>query len=96
MGFDCAHRSALDAMGFDYVHRSAVDIVIVDVLLRYITHLDCDYRRMDEHDQYESIGLDDSLEDERNLDETMADRRVVEVEPNARDVRTGVADDKKS
>lgn len=40
MGFDCAHRSALDAMGFDYVHRSAVDIVIVDVLLRYITHLD--------------------------------------------------------
>jgi len=49
---------------------------------------------MDEHDQYESIGLDDSLEDERNLDETMADRRVVEVEPNARDVRTGVADDK--
>lgn len=36
--------------------------------------LDCsDYRRMDEHDQYESVGLDDSLEDERNLDETMAD-----------------------
>ncbi|AQL06357.1 hypothetical protein ZEAMMB73_Zm00001d047411 [Zea mays] len=33
----------------------------------------CDYRRMDEHDQYESVGLDDSLEDERNLDETMAD-----------------------
>jgi hypothetical protein len=40
MGFDCVHRSALDAMGFDYVHRSAVGIVIVDVLLRYITHLD--------------------------------------------------------
>ncbi|ONM05459.1 hypothetical protein ZEAMMB73_Zm00001d032590 [Zea mays] len=33
----------------------------------------CDYQRMDEHDQYESVGLDDSLEDERNLDETMAD-----------------------
>uniref|UniRef100_A0A804NQC4 Uncharacterized protein n=1 Tax=Zea mays TaxID=4577 RepID=A0A804NQC4_MAIZE len=32
-----------------------------------------DYRRMDEHDQYESVGLDDSLEDERNLDETMVD-----------------------
>ncbi|AQL06360.1 hypothetical protein ZEAMMB73_Zm00001d047411 [Zea mays] len=39
------------------------------------THLNYgnDYRRMDEHDQYESVGLDDSLEDERNLDETMAD-----------------------
>jgi hypothetical protein len=35
---------------------------------------DCsDYRRMDEHGQYESVGFDDSLEDERNLDETMAD-----------------------
>jgi hypothetical protein len=57
---------------------------------------DCsDYRRMDEHDQYESADLDDSLEDERNLDETMVDWRVAEVKPNARDVRTGAADDKK-
>ncbi|KAG6571761.1 DNA replication licensing factor MCM2, partial [Cucurbita argyrosperma subsp. sororia] len=30
-----------------------------------------DYRRMDDHDQYESLGLDDSLEDERDLDQIM-------------------------
>ncbi|PON91754.1 DNA replication licensing factor Mcm [Trema orientale] len=44
-----------------------------------------DYRRMDEHDQYESIGLDDSLEDERDLDQIMADRKAAESELDARD-----------
>lgn len=46
---------------------------------------------MDEHDQYESVGLDESLEDERDLDQIMADRRAAEVELEARDIRTGVA-----
>jgi DNA replication licensing factor MCM2 len=44
---------------------------------------------MEEHDNYESVDLDDSLEDERNLDEIIADRRAAEVELDARDVRTG-------
>lgn len=43
---------------------------------------------MDEHDQYESVGLDDSLEDERDLDQIMADRRAAEIEL---DTREGVA-----
>ena len=50
---------------------------------------------MDEQDQYESVGLDDSIEDERNLDEIMADRRAAEAELHARDVRTGVTADRK-
>ncbi|KAJ1256440.1 hypothetical protein BS78_K026400 [Paspalum vaginatum] len=54
-----------------------------------------DYRRLDEHDQYESVGLDDSLEDERNLDEIIADRRAAEAELDARDVRTGAPADRK-
>lgn len=45
---------------------------------------------MDEQDQYESLGLDESLEDERDLDQIMADRRAAEVELDARDIRTGV------
>ena len=48
-----------------------------------------DYRRMDEHDQYESVGLDDSMEDERDLDQIMADRRAAEAELDVRDVRSG-------
>ncbi|KAK1381643.1 DNA replication licensing factor MCM2 [Heracleum sosnowskyi] len=47
-----------------------------------------DYRRMEEHDQYESLGLDESLEDERDLDQIMADRRAAEVELEARDAAT--------
>ncbi|XP_057950035.1 DNA replication licensing factor MCM2 [Malania oleifera] len=47
-----------------------------------------DYRRMEEHDQYESVGLDESLEDERDLDQIMADRRAAEIELDARDART--------
>ncbi|KAL7241379.1 hypothetical protein ACSBR2_006902 [Camellia fascicularis] len=46
-----------------------------------------DYRRMDEHDQYEPVGLDESLEDERDLDQIMADRRAAELELEARDGR---------
>lgn len=42
---------------------------------------------MDEHDQYESVGLDESLEDERDLDQIMADRRAAELELEARDGR---------
>ncbi|KAL6188325.1 hypothetical protein ACLB2K_039718 [Fragaria x ananassa] len=44
-----------------------------------------DYRRMDEMDQYESVGLDDSAEDERDLDQIMADRRAAELELDKRD-----------
>ncbi|KAJ0740531.1 putative DNA helicase [Helianthus annuus] len=51
-----------------------------------------DYRRMEEHDQYESVGLDESLEDERDLDQIMADRRAAEMELDARD---GVASQRK-
>ncbi|KAG6651442.1 hypothetical protein CIPAW_06G111400 [Carya illinoinensis] len=46
-----------------------------------------DYRRMNEHDQYESMGLDDSLEDERDLDQIMRDRRAAELELDTRDGR---------
>lgn len=46
-----------------------------------------DYWRMDEQDQYESVGLDDSLEDERDLDQIMQDRRAAELELDAREVR---------
>ncbi|XVE91023.1 hypothetical protein DITRI_Ditri20bG0122800 [Diplodiscus trichospermus] len=46
-----------------------------------------DYRRLDAPDQYESIGLDESLEDERDLDQIMQDRRAAELELDARDTR---------
>jgi len=46
-------------------------------------------------DLYESVALADSLEDERNLDEIMADRRAAEAELDARDVRTGAAVERK-
>ncbi|KAL6969175.1 DNA helicase [Sarracenia purpurea var. burkii] len=44
-----------------------------------------DYQRMAEHDRYESLGLDDSLEDERDLDQIMADRRAAEEELDAKE-----------
>ncbi|XP_008798359.1 DNA replication licensing factor MCM2 [Phoenix dactylifera] len=53
-----------------------------------------DYRQMDEQDQFESVGLDDSMEDERDLDQIMADRRAAEIELDARDTRTGAAERK--
>ncbi|CAI9768795.1 unnamed protein product [Fraxinus pennsylvanica] len=46
-----------------------------------------DYRRMNEQDQYESVGLDDSMEDERDLDQIMADRRAAEMELEAKEAR---------
>nr|ACN78877.2 minichromosome maintenance 2 protein [Pisum sativum] len=46
-----------------------------------------DYRRMDEADQFESVGLDDSVEDERDFDQIMEDRRAAEVELDTRDGR---------
>ncbi|XWS20690.1 hypothetical protein CRYUN_Cryun31cG0124500 [Craigia yunnanensis] len=46
-----------------------------------------DYRTMDAHDQYESMGLDESMEDERDLDQIMQDRRAAELELDARDSR---------
>ncbi|MCD9641541.1 MCM DNA helicase complex subunit [Datura stramonium] len=45
-----------------------------------------DYRRMGEADQYESLGLDDSLVDDRDLDQIIADRQAAEVELDTRDV----------
>ncbi|KAF7839448.1 DNA replication licensing factor MCM2 [Senna tora] len=49
-----------------------------------------DYQRMDEHDQYESIGLDDSLEDDRDMDKRMEDRRAAEMELETRDGRISI------
>ncbi|OMO57142.1 Mini-chromosome maintenance, DNA-dependent ATPase [Corchorus capsularis] len=46
-----------------------------------------DYRRLDDNDQYESIGMDDSMEDERDLDQIMQDRRAAELELDTRDAR---------
>lgn len=42
---------------------------------------------MDEHDQYESLGLDDSLEDERDFDQIIRDRRAAEIELENRDAQ---------
>lgn len=42
---------------------------------------------MEDNDQYESVGLDDSLEDERDLSQIMEDRRAAEMELEARDDR---------
>lgn len=54
-----------------------------------------DYRRMEEQDQYESLGLDDSMEDERDLDQIMADRRAAEMELDAREARFGISSQRK-
>lgn len=42
---------------------------------------------MGEQDNYERVGLDDSVEDERDLDQIMADRRAAEIELDAREAR---------
>ncbi|RWV82133.1 hypothetical protein GW17_00056397 [Ensete ventricosum] len=54
-----------------------------------------DYRRMDDQDRYDSVGMDDSMEDERDLDQIMADRRAAEMELDAREGRTGGIHDRK-
>ncbi|KAL0358212.1 UNVERIFIED_CONTAM: DNA replication licensing factor MCM2 [Sesamum calycinum] len=46
-----------------------------------------DYRRLGQQDRYESLGIDDSMEDERDLDQIMADRRAAEIELEAREAR---------
>lgn len=46
-----------------------------------------DYRGMGEQDQYEGLGIDDSLEDERDLDQIMADRRAAELELDTKEAR---------
>ncbi|CAA2977885.1 DNA replication licensing factor MCM2 [Olea europaea subsp. europaea] len=46
-----------------------------------------DYRGMNDQDQYESVGLHDSMEDERDLDQIMADRRAAEIELDAKEAR---------
>ncbi|KAL5700520.1 DNA helicase [Ranunculus cassubicifolius] len=47
-----------------------------------------DYRELGDQDNYESNGLDDSMEDERDLDQIMADRRAAEVELDGKEGRT--------
>lgn len=42
---------------------------------------------MGEQDNYERVGLDDSVEDERDLDQIMADRRAAEIELDAKEAR---------
>ena len=54
-----------------------------------------DYRRMDDQDRYETVGMDDSTEDERDLDQIMADRRAAEVELDVRDGHNGGILDRK-
>ncbi|KAL8481927.1 hypothetical protein ACS0TY_027626 [Phlomoides rotata] len=46
-----------------------------------------DYQRLGEQDQYESLGLDDSVEEEKDYDKVMADRRAAEQELSAREAR---------
>ncbi|GER57743.1 DNA replication licensing factor mcm2, partial [Striga asiatica] len=43
-----------------------------------------DFRRMGKQDQYETLGLDDSVEDDRVLDQIMADSRAAEIELDAK------------
>ncbi|GER57739.1 DNA replication licensing factor MCM2 [Striga asiatica] len=43
-----------------------------------------DFRRMGKQDQYETLGLDDSMEDDRDLEQIMAGRRAAEIELDAR------------
>lgn len=54
----------------------------------FIRGMKCsDYRRMDEHDQYELVGLEESFEDDRDTDQVIQDRRAAKLELEARDVR---------
>ncbi|KAL6519058.1 hypothetical protein OROHE_017482 [Orobanche hederae] len=46
-----------------------------------------DYRRLGEQDHYETLGLDDSVEDDRDVDQIMADRRAADIELDARETR---------
>lgn len=44
-----------------------------------------DYQRLDEQDQYEADGLDDEVDDNRDLATIMADRRAAEERMDERD-----------
>lgn len=46
-----------------------------------------DYRQLDGHDQYEPTGLDDSVDDERDSDQIILDRRAAEAALDARETR---------
>ena len=50
---------------------------------------------MGSQDRYESQDIDDEVEDERDLDQIMADRRAAEAELDARDVVHGVSFNRK-
>ncbi|KAI3508653.1 hypothetical protein L1887_23662 [Cichorium endivia] len=52
-----------------------------------------DYGRIDDLDEYESVGLDDSLEEEEDLDQIMADCEAAETELDASDCFYGQDDD---
>ncbi|CAA0805885.1 DNA replication licensing factor MCM2, partial [Striga hermonthica] len=43
-----------------------------------------DFRRMGKQDQHETLGVDDSMEDDRDLDQIMADSRAAEIEQPSR------------
>eukprot|EP00250_Pteridium_aquilinum_P033332 c5464_g1_i1 orf=283-3030(-) len=49
-----------------------------------------DYQPLGSQDRYESQDIDDELEDDRDLDQIMADRRAAEAELDAREVVHGV------
>ncbi|KAJ6764983.1 hypothetical protein OIU74_023790 [Salix koriyanagi] len=45
-----------------------------------------DYRRMDEHDRDDPVGLDESFEDDMDTDQVIQDRKVAGLKLEARDV----------
>lgn len=46
-----------------------------------------DYKEMDGQDQYESVGLDDSVDDDRDLGQVMRDRRAADAVLDARETQ---------
>ena len=46
-----------------------------------------DYGKRDEQDQYESVGLDDSVDDDRDLGQIALDRRAADAVLDARESR---------
>ncbi|ONK81343.1 uncharacterized protein A4U43_C01F28010 [Asparagus officinalis] len=71
-----SYNSDPNVIPYDDVVMSSVN----SKALTFVSVLYSDYRRLDEQDQYEPVGLDDSMEDERDLDQIIADRRAAEVE----------------
>eukprot|EP00249_Psilotum_nudum_P028835 c38786_g1_i1 orf=143-2887(+) len=54
-----------------------------------------DYRPLEAQDRYESVDIDDEMEDDRDLDQIMADRMAAEAELDARDVAPGMTFNRK-